>query len=349
MRRVIDLESVIGELAACPMRLDVRIERLALAEPFRISDHLFEDVETAVVRLEADGCVGWGEAAGVFYLGDEPVGMTRAIEQVRGVIEAGLDHAGLAALLPAGGARNALDCALWDLQAKRHGRPVWALLGLERPAPLITTYTVGAGTDGEMAARACSFSDARALKLKLCGDGADAGRVHAVRAARPDVWLGVDANRSLTVETLLDLAPALAAADVRLIEQPFPVGEDARLASLRLPIPVAADESVQTLADLERLAGLYQAVNIKLDKCGGLTEGLRQAQRAQALGLDVMVGNMLGSSLAMAPASLVGQFCRYVDLDGPLLLKADRDPGVVYRGGRIVCPDAVWGQGGDPS
>jgi L-alanine-DL-glutamate epimerase-like enolase superfamily enzyme len=349
MRQVIDLESVIGGLAACPMRLDVRIDRLALAEPFRISDHLFEDVETVVVRLEADGCVGLGEAAGVFYLGDEPAGMLRAVEQVRDQVEAGLDHAALGVLLPAGGARNALDCALWDLQAKRHGRPVWALLGLERPAPLITTYTVGAGTDAEMAARASAFSDARAVKLKLCGDGADAGRVRAVRAARPDVWLGVDANRSLTTDALLDLVPTLAAAEVRLIEQPFPVGQDARLAGLDLPIPVAADESIQTLADLERLAGLYQAVNIKLDKCGGLTEGLRQAQRAQALGLDVMVGNMLGSSLAMAPAGLVGQFCRYVDLDGPLLLKTDRDPGAVYRGGRILCPDAVWGGGGGPS
>jgi L-alanine-DL-glutamate epimerase-like enolase superfamily enzyme len=168
-----------------------------------------------------------------------------------------------------------------------------------------------------------------------------------VRSARPDVWLGVDANRGLAPETLDRLLPHLLAADVRLLEQPFAVGADAPLHGLRAGIPVAADESIQTMADLERLAPLYQVVNIKLDKCGGLTAGLRMAQRARELGLDVMVGNMIGTSLAMAPAYLLGQQCDVVDLDGPVFLRSDHELGVSYRAGLIRCPDALWGGGCD--
>ena len=166
-----------------------------------------------------------------------------------------------------------------------------------------------------------------------------------MRAARPDIWLAVDANRSLTTTSFRQLIPALLAADVQLIEQPFAIGADDALADFNLPIAIAADESIQTIADLNRLASLYDVVNIKLDKCGGLTDGLRLAQRAHSLGLEVMVGNMLGTSLAMAPAWLLGQFCKIVDLDGPIFLQADCASGAEYRDGYIDCPAALWGSG----
>ncbi|QTH21385.1 dipeptide epimerase [Rhizorhabdus wittichii] len=339
----IDVDSALAALQPCRPTLDARCVKLPLREPFRISDHVFHDVETVVVRLTADGHAGRGEAAGVFYLGDEPAGMLRTIAEARGWIEQGIDHATIADRLPPGGARNALDCALWDLQARRAGRPVWQLLGMAPPRPLLTTFTVGKAAPATMAAGALAYAEARAIKIKLGGDGEDADRIRAVRAARPDVWLGVDANRGLTPDRLARLLPALADADVRLVEQPFPVGEDAQLAAFDLPFPVAADESVQALDDLDRLARFYQTVNIKLDKCGGLTEALRMAERARALGLSVMVGNMIGSSLAMAPAYLVGQYCAVVDLDGPVFLKADPSPSVRYRDGLIDCPETVWG------
>ncbi|HET6523553.1 dipeptide epimerase [Sphingopyxis sp.] len=339
------IDDALARLAPCSPNVEVELARLALAEPFCIAGHIFEEVETAVLRLEADGHVGHAEAAGVFYRGDMPSDIVAALREAKETIARGIGHADSARLFPAGGARNAFDCALWDLQAKRMGLPVWQLLGIAPPAPLLTTYTIGSDTPDGMAAKAVLYSEARAIKIKLVGDAADASRVAAVRAARPDVWLAVDANRSLAPESVCRLLPALEAADVRLIEQPFAVGRDAELAGLNLPIPVAADESIQTMSDLERLAGLYQAVNVKLDKCGGLTDGLRLAQRARQLGLDVMVGNMLGSSLAMAPAFLLGQFCSIVDLDGPIFLAADCVPGVSYRGGRIDCMPHPWGSG----
>lgn len=339
---LIDLDAALAALTPCAPRVEAEIVRLPLAAPFRISDRVFEDVPVVIVRLEADRHVGTGEAAGVFYLGDEPEGMLRQILAVRRAIGEGVDHAGLVTLLPAGGARNALDCALWDLQARRAGQAVWQLLGISQPRPLLTTFTLGNGTPAEMAGAATGYAQARALKLKLNGDPADADRVRAVRAARPDAWLGVDANRSLTPATLAQLAPAMIAADVQLVEQPFRVGEDHWLAAIDLPIPFAADESVQTKADVDRLAALYQVINIKLDKCGGLTEGLRMAARARALGLGVMVGNMLGTSRAMAPGWLLGQQCDVVDLDGPLFLVGDVAPAATYRDGLIDFDAGVW-------
>ena len=342
MRQPIDVDAVLAGLPPCRPAIDARIQALPLSAPFRISDHVFHAVDILVVTVAAEGHVGTGEAAGVFYLGDTPGTMLRQIDAVAPALANGMTHAGLAACLPPGGARNALDCALWNWHARRSGKPLWALLGMAPPRPLLTTYTIGNGAPAAMAAKARDHAEARAIKLKLNGDPADADRVRAVRAARPDVWLGVDANRALTPASLQQLLPALAAADVALIEQPFAIGQDARLTGIASPIPIAADESVQTLADLDRLAPLYQVVNIKLDKCGGLTEGLRMAARARALGLGVMVGNMLGSSWAMAPAFLVGQSCDIVDLDGPIFLTTDRTPGVVYRDGLIHCPDTVW-------
>jgi len=265
------------------------------------------------------------------------------MDQVRGSIEAGIDRESLRDLLPAGGARNAVDCALWELEARRAGVPVWQLAGLAAPLPLVTTYTLGADTPEQMAHNARMLSGARALKLKLLGDESDAARVRAVRAARTDVWLGVDANQGFTRASLERLLPVLMQARVELIEQPFPIGREQELAGLGTSIPIAADESIQDLGDLQRLARWFDVVNIKLDKCGGLTEALRMATEAHRLDLRVMVGNMVGTSLAMAPAFLLGQLCDVVDLDGPMFLTADRVPGVSYDSGKICCPPEVWG------
>jgi L-alanine-DL-glutamate epimerase-like enolase superfamily enzyme len=195
-----------------------------------------------------------------------------------------------------------------------------------------------------MAATALAYRDARAIKLKLTGEPIDADRVRAVRSARPDVWLGVDGNQGFTRPALEKLLPVLVDTKVALIEQPLPIGQEALLDGLRSPIPLAADETVQSLADVASLLGRFQVMNIKLDKCGGLTEGLAMARTARELGLDVMVGNMLGTSLAMAPAFVLGQLCKVVDLDGPLFLAADRAAAVGYKGGYINCPPGLWGR-----
>jgi L-alanine-DL-glutamate epimerase-like enolase superfamily enzyme len=341
----VDIDATLNALPPCRPKMAARLVRLPLREPFRISDHTFDYLDAVTVELEADGHRGLAEAAGVFYLGDDAQTILTELAKAKGWIEEGFDPAMIAQRIRSGGARNALDCALWDLQARRAGTSVWNLLGMERPRPLLTTFTVGSAKPAEMATKAISYAEAHAIKIKLSGDQDDAERVRAVRKARPDVWLGVDANRSLTRQSLTRLMPVLSEAGVRLIEQPFPVGRDEQLVGLDLPVPTAADESVQTLADLERLAPIYQAVNIKLDKCGGLTEAMRIAVRARSLGLEVMVGNMIGTSLAMAPAYLVGQYCGIVDLDGPIFLRSDVMPGVSYQDGFVECPDTVWGGG----
>jgi L-alanine-DL-glutamate epimerase-like enolase superfamily enzyme len=328
------------------LALDVAREALPLAEPFAITGYTFTETPVVLARLQDGDAVGYGEASGVYYLGDDVEAMTAAIQAVREEVEAGADREALRRLLPPCGARNALDCALWDLEAKRAGEPVWRLAGLEPPRPVLTTFTIGAGDPGVMAQKAQGFAQARALKLKLTGDAdLEAERVRAVRAARPDAWLGVDANQGFTADTLETLLPALVAADVKLVEQPLARGREADLAGFRSPIPLAADESVQGLADIEGLVGRFDVINIKLDKCGGLTEGLAMAAEARRLGLGVMVGNMVGTSLAMAPAWLVGQLCDVVDLDGPMFIVRDRTPAVSYEDGLISYPANGWGAG----
>ena len=328
---------------AAPLKLHVEVEKWPLKTPFRITGYTMVDLEAVVVTLEQDGFTGRGEAAGVYYLKDDVPAMLDRIESVRAAIETGVDRASLQGLLPAGGARNALDCALWDLDAKRTGRPAWQIAGIESPRPLLTAHTVGADTPAVMAQGARAYEHAKLIKLKLTGEPADADRVRQVRAARPDVDIAVDANQGFTRASLMALMPVLLDARVVLIEQPFKVGMEAELDGLHSPIPIAADESAQTLRDLHSLIGRISVVNIKLDKCGGLTEGLAIAHEARRLGLDVMVGNMTGTSLAMAPGFIVGQLCRFVDLDGPLLLREDRSPAAIYRDGRIWCPENVWG------
>jgi L-alanine-DL-glutamate epimerase-like enolase superfamily enzyme len=324
------------------MKLALQTESWPFRNPFRITNYVFTDAHVLLATLRDGDTVGRGEANGVYYHDETPERMLEQIEAVRARIEAGIDRESLRELLPPGGARNAVDCALWDLEARRAGVPVWKLAGMQEPKPLRTTITVGADTPDNMAAAARSYTQARAIKLKLTGDD-PAACVAAVRAARPDVWIGVDANQGFTRRSLEALLPSLVESQVRLVEQPLPRGDDNALAGLHSPIPLAADESVQRLRDIEPLAAYYDVINIKLDKCGGLTEGLLMAQEARRLGLKVMVGCMNGTSLAMAPAFVLGQLCDVVDLDAPTFLARDRRPSVEYAEGNVWCPEAVWG------
>jgi len=326
------------------LSLHVVADNLFLRTPFAISGYVFEFMPAIVVTLTDGVHTGRGEASGVYYFGDDAARMMAQVQSVRAEVEAGYSRSALQTLLPAGGARNALDCAMWELEASRAGVPVWQLAGLSAVRPLVTTMTAGADTPESMARTAAAFTAARAIKLKLTGDVVlDAARVAAVRQAYPTVWLGVDANQGYDLARLRAVMPHFLRHEVALVEQPLPRGQEHLLEGFASPIRLAADESLQGLADLESLRGRFDVVNIKLDKCGGLTEALAIAGRARALGLAVMVGNMAGSSWAMAPAFIVGQFCDVVDLDGPLVLRQDRDPAVRYVDGEIHCGDAVWG------
>lgn len=325
--------------------LEIEIEKWPLKAPFRITGYTFTAAEGVCVSIRRSRFRGRGEASGVYYRGETPASMAVQIESVRAQLESDLSHQTIAELLPAGGARNAVDCALWELEAQQSGTPVWQLAGLSAPQPLLTTYTVAAASPAEMAQTASTYAGAEAIKLKLTDDDLNAERVRAVRVARPDVWLGIDANQGFTRESLERLLPVLVTSDVKLIEQPLPVGRESELEGFKCPIPIAADESMQDVDDLARLAAYFDVVNVKLDKCGGLTQGLAMAREARRRGLQVMVGNMVGTSLAMAPAFLVGQLCDIVDLDGPIFLARDRNPAVRYTGGRICCAPEVWGGG----
>jgi L-alanine-DL-glutamate epimerase-like enolase superfamily enzyme len=326
------------------LKLHVEVQKLRLSAPFRISGFVFEEQEVVVVTLDDGKHRGRGEASGVYYLGDTAQGMAVAIEAARATIERGIERTALQQLLPPGGARNAVDCALWELEAKRSGVAVWELAGLDAPKPLVTTFTLGADDPATMAAGARKYAQARSLKLKLTGDlKEDIERVRAVRAARPDVWMGVDANQGYGIESLEALIGVLDSADVSLLEQPLKRGREADLAGFKSTIPIAADESVLTLPDIAGLVGRFSVVNIKLDKCGGLTEGLAMAHEARRLGLGVMVGNMVGTSLAMAPAFVLGQLCDVVDLDGPIFLAKDRTPSMTYTNGSAWSGEEVWG------
>ncbi|MEH0196486.1 dipeptide epimerase [Caulobacter sp. CCNWLY153] len=322
----------------------VTVEALPFRQPLRIAGRTVPGIPGVRVTIAQDGARGRGEAGGVFYLDDDTGRMVAEIDRVRGDIEAGADRLALQTLLPGGGARNALDAALWELESRLTREPVWRLAGLVEPRPRITTYTLGAETPEVLRADLAAYADARAIKLKLDGDlPADIARIRQVRAARPDVWLMVDANQGYCRDTLMELSPVLVEADVRLLEQPFPIGREAVLDDLALPVPVAADESLQGLADLPGLVGRFQVANIKLDKCGGLTEALAMVGEARRLGLGVMVGNMGGSSLAAAPAYLLAQLCDHVDLDGPKFLAHDLPGGVTYAGGAVSLDREFWG------
>jgi L-alanine-DL-glutamate epimerase-like enolase superfamily enzyme len=323
---------------------------MPLAEPFRISGYLFEAMPAIVVTLSDGMHEGRGEAAGVYYLGDDPAHMAAEIARVRPAIEAGIDRAGLRALLPAGGARNAVDCALWELDSRRHGIPVWRLAQVGAPRPLVTTFTIPADDAADVPRKLAPLAEARAIKLKLTGElAADAARIRAVRALRPEVWLGVDANQGYGADTLDALAAVLVEAKVSLLEQPVRRGAEDELAGWTSPVPLAADESILDLAELEARHAPFDVINIKLDKCGGLTEALAMARRVKALGKRVMVGNMAGSTLATAPGFVLGQLCDVVDLDGPYFLANDPLATTIYRDGHIFVPDHVWGAPAAPA
>jgi L-alanine-DL-glutamate epimerase-like enolase superfamily enzyme len=327
-----------------PLKMHVAVEKLLLSAPFRISGFVFEEQDVVVVTLDDGRHQGRGEASGVYYLGDTAQSMVASIEVARAAIEQGIDRAALQKLLQPGGARNAVDCALWELDARRIGTTVWELAGVPAPKPLVTTFTLGADEPAVMAAGARKYAQAKSLKLKLTGDlPVDLARVRAVREARPEVWMGVDANQGYGIDTLDALIAGLRPANVSLLEQPLKRGREADLNGFKSPIPLAADESVLSLKDVAGLVGRFDVVNIKLDKCGGLTEGLAMAHAARRIGLRVMVGNMVGTSLAMAPAFVLGQLCDVVDLDGPIFLAKDRTPGMTYSKGSAWSSEQVWG------
>jgi len=326
------------------LTLDLRVEHFPFNQPFRISGHVFTETALLVAEISDGEHVGRGEGAGVYYLGDDIDHMVTEAEGVRAAVESGATREELQHLLAPGGARNALDCAYWDLEAKQAGKPAWELAGLDAPRALRSTLTLGADRPEIMAKAAMALDPEAPIKVKLTGDvDEDIARVAAIRTARPDAWIGVDANQGYEIGTLQELLPILIDNKVALLEQPLKRGCEADLDGVERPLPFAADESAVTLADTASLVGRFDVVNIKLDKCGGLTAGLAIAREARRLGLEVMVGNMMGSSLSMAPSYLVGQLCDIVDLDGPTFLARDREPGVSYRDGMVHCPSSIWG------
>ena len=296
-----------------------------------------------VAEIERGGFRGRGEAVPYPRYGETTAQVLADIETLRQPVEAGLDRARLQGLMKPGAARNALDCALWDLEAKTVGSRAWTLAGRDRLDPVKTAYTLSLGPPEVMAGAARAAARRPLLKLKI-GGADDIDRVEAVRAAAPKARLIVDANEALSFEDLRRLAPALASLRVKLLEQPLPAGEDQALEGYDSPAPLCADESIHTRGELDAVARRYAFVNIKLDKAGGLTEALALRAAAEGRGLEVMAGCMVGTSLAMAPALLIAQGAAFVDLDGPLLLARDRTPGLTYLGSMIEPPTpALWG------
>jgi L-alanine-DL-glutamate epimerase-like enolase superfamily enzyme len=325
------------------MELSVRIERWPLAGVFAISRGSKTEAVVVVAELSDGTHRGRGESVPYARYGETPDGIVAAIEAERPVLRRGLDRGALQRAMPAGAARNALDCAYWDVNAKRAGRRVHELAGLGVPGPLTTAYTISLGSAAAMAAAAEQAAWRPLLKVKLGGDD-DGTRIGAVRRAAPRAQLIVDANEGWNLDNFKANLAACADAGVTLIEQPLPEGRDEALARIKRPVPVCADESVHDRASLDALTGKYDVVNIKLDKAGGLTEALALAAEAERRGFAVMVGCMVATSLAMAPAMLVAQRARWVDLDGPLLLASDRADGLRYEGSLVYPPDPVlWG------
>jgi L-alanine-DL-glutamate epimerase-like enolase superfamily enzyme len=324
-------------------KLAVSIERWPIAGAFTISRGAKTEAVTVVATIGQGDRVGHGECVPYPRYGETPEATLAALEAMRESIATGLDRTTLQAAMPAGAARNALDCALLDLEAKSSDQRAWSLLGRPAPRPCTTAFTISLGMPEAMAAAAAKAAHRPLLKIKLGGDGDDE-RIAAVRKAAPESELIVDANEAWTPDNLEYNLAACANAGVTMVEQPLPAGKDDALARIKRPIAVCADESVHDRASLEGLRARYDAVNIKLDKTGGLTEALAMADAAQALGFDLMIGCMVATSLAMAPAMLLAQQARFVDLDGPLLLARDRDGGLRYDGSLVYPPEAaLWG------
>ena len=324
-------------------RLSVRAETWPIEGSFTISRGSRTESRVVVAEIADGAHVGRGECLPYPRYDETVDGVAALIESAGPAIAEGLDRGSLQDRLPPGAARNALDCALWDLEAKRVDTPVWRLAGLAEPGPLVTAYTLSLDTPEAMGAAARNNAHRPLLKVKLGGEDVIA-RVRAVRDAAPDARLVVDANEAWTPALLAEALPELARLDVEMVEQPLPAGADDALAGIDRPVPVCADESCHDTGSLAGLAGRYDMINIKLDKTGGLTEALRLAAAAEAAGFGIMVGCMIATSLSMAPATLVAARARIVDLDGPLLLARDRAPGIVYADGLMQTPPrALWG------
>ena len=327
-----------------PISLSIATRTYLLHEPFVISRGPIDVVRVVEVALTADdGATGLGEGHGVDYAGESPETMTAQIEAVRGAVEAGADRHTLRDLLPPGGARFALDAALLDLAAKREGKSPFGVFGVSADA-VTTAYTIGIRSNEAFEAAARERAGCAVLKVKV--DAADPiGAVEAVRRGAPNAALIVDPNQAWSIAMLKALAPRMAELGVVLLEQPIAVGDEAGLDGLVLPVPLCADELLNDESDLDKIVGRFDYANIKLDKVGGLTAAMRLADACQARGLGLMVGCMGGSSLSMAPGMVLAQRCRFVDLDGPLFLTADRNPGFVYRDGVVARSHdpAVWG------
>lgn len=325
------------------LRLSARLERWPLAAAFVISRGSKSEAEVVVAEIADGDRRGRGEAVPYARYGETSAGVVAQIESVRARIEAGAGRAALQDLLPAGAARNALDCALWDLEAKRAGARAWTLAGLARLDPVKTCFTISMASPGEMAEAARANARRPILKLKI-GSADDLAAVEAVRGAAPKARLVVDANEALNLDDLRRIAPDFAKLGVLVVEQPLPAGEDAELKGYDSPVPLCADESLHTRAELAACEGRYAMVNIKLDKAGGLTEALALAAEARARGFDIMAGSMVGTSLGVAPALILAQGAAVADLDGPLLLARDREPGLAISGSVLEPPPpALWG------
>lgn len=329
--------------AFAPALLTARTEHWSIRGTFTISRGAKTEAVTVVAELSHGGHLGRGECVPYARYGETPDLTLAAILAMAPALAAGISRKALQVAMPAGAARNALDCALLDLEAKATGRRVWDMLGRPAPRACTTAFTISLGTPEAMAEATAAAEHRPLLKIKLGGDG-DVARIQAVRKAAPGAELIVDANESWTPDNLVANLKACADAGVTLVEQPLPAGQDQALAQIRRPIAVCADESVHGLASLEGLRDRYDAINIKLDKTGGLTEALALVDAAKTLGLDIMVGCMVATSLAMAPALLLAPYARFIDLDGPLLLAHDRAGGLRYDASTVYPPDVtLWG------
>jgi len=321
------------------VQIEVSADVFPLAQVFRISRGARTQAHVITVRVTDGGVTGWGECVPYARYGETLESVTADIEAVGAVNRTSLSDA-----LPAGAARNAVDCALWDLEAKKAGKRVWDLAGVSSPGPEVTAYTLSLDEPAKMQVQAAQNAFRPLLKTKLGGGEEDVARIEAVRAGAPDARIIVDANEGWTPELYQTLAPVLLRLGVEMVEQPLPAGEDDALAELERILPVCADESCHDRASLPKLKGKYDMVNIKLDKTGGLTEAFALRDEALVLGYDVMVGCMVGSSLAMAPAVLIAQGAAVVDLDGPLLLAEDRAAALKYDAAGVHPPESkLWG------
>ncbi len=327
------------------LSLTVRRQSWPIQGSFKISRDAITEVETLIVELAGGGQVGRGECRPYKRYGETLDSVQAQIESQRKAIEGGMDRDGLAQALPAGAARNALDCALWDLEAKTSGKPAWRLMGLEKPGPVLTAYTVSLDTPTAMAEAAHAAAERPLIKVKLGGgDGQDGQRIRAVRHGAPKARLIVDANEGWPAEETPALMAIMADAGVEMVEQPLPAGRDQILAEIDSSVVLCADESCHDRSSLPMLGAAYDMVNVKLDKTGGVTEALALMDQARAAGYQVMMGCMLASSLATAPAALIGTRADLVDLDGPLLLAQDWDPPLTAEGSYLNPPEpALWG------